>query len=82
LSLLCSALSAPEVAKIDGDEPLTMEEILGLRLNAAWVWCCRRAIRQTERGVEQKHSGLGRAFSFRFAHPIFWAPCVLVGDVG
>jgi Uncharacterized protein conserved in bacteria len=31
------ALSAPDVAGVDGDGLLTMEEVLGLRLDADWV---------------------------------------------
>jgi CHAT domain-containing protein len=82
LSRLCSALSAPEVAKIDGDELLTMEEILGLRLNAEWVVL---SACNTANGAGTGAKALGtraRVFAFRFAHPIFWAPCALVGDVG
>ena len=31
------ALSAPDVAGVDGDGLLTMEEVLALRLDADWV---------------------------------------------
>ena len=140
------ALSAPAVAKVPGDGLLTMEEILGLRLNADWVVlsACNTA-NGAGTGAEAI-SGLGRAFFyagarallvtywpvetraaralttelfrrqaaergvdrakafqatmnwlideggvidpetnkmvFSFAHPIFWAPFVLVGDSG
>lgn len=140
------ALTAPEVARVEGDGLLTMEEILGLRLNADWVVlsACNTA---SGRGAgAEAVSGLGRAFFyagarallvsswpvettsaralttdvfgrqqadprltraralqqaknglidgpgfvnaatnttvFSYAHPIFWAPFVLVGDGG
>jgi len=139
------ALSAPEVAGVDGDGLLGMDEILGLRLNADWVVlsACDTAAGQGA-GAEAV-SGLGRAFFytgtravlvthwsvesssaralttelfrrqqaaptlgraealrqtmlalidgpglldagqrplFSYAHPMFWAPFVLVGDGG
>jgi CHAT domain-containing protein len=138
------ALTAPEVAGVDGDGLLTMEEILGLKLNADWVVlsACNTASGAGE-GAEAL-SGLGSAFfyagarallvsnwpvdsvasrvlmsdlfkryasgpaqskaeslrqamlalmdgpgfiapdtgkpAFSYAHPLFWAPFVLVGD--
>jgi CHAT domain-containing protein len=58
------ALTAPEVADIDGDGLLTMEEILALRLNADWVLlsACNTAA-GTSVGAEAV-SGLGRAFFY------------------
>jgi len=58
------ALSAPEVAGVDGDGLLAMDEILGLRLNADWVVlsACDTAAGQGA-GAEAV-SGLGRAFFY------------------
>ena len=58
------ALSAPNVARIDGDGLLTMEEILALKLNADWVIlsACNTA---TGAGAgAEAISGLGRAFFY------------------
>jgi CHAT domain-containing protein len=64
------ALSAPEVAKAEGDGLLTMEEILGLRLNADWVVlsACNTAAGQGA-GAEAV-SGLGRAFFYAGARAL------------
>jgi CHAT domain-containing protein/tetratricopeptide (TPR) repeat protein len=58
------ALSAPNVAKVEGDGLLTTEEILGLKLNADWVVlsACNTAAGAVE-GAEAV-SGLGRAFFY------------------
>ncbi|MBL8379462.1 MAG: CHAT domain-containing protein [Burkholderiales bacterium] len=58
------ALSAPEVAGVEGDGLLTAEEILGLRLDADWVVlsACNTAGGAAE-GAEAL-SGLGRAFFY------------------
>ena len=58
------ALSAPEVAEVQGDGLLTMGKILGLRLNADWVVlsACNTAAADGE-GAEAV-SGLGRAFFY------------------
>jgi CHAT domain-containing protein len=138
------ALTAPEVAGVDGDGLLAMDEILGLKLNADWVVlsACNTASGAGE-GAEAL-SGLGSAFfyagarallvsnwpvdsaasrvlmsdlfrryaapspptkaeslrqamlalidspgaiapdtgkpAYSYAHPLFWAPFVLVGD--
>ncbi|MBI1964273.1 MAG: CHAT domain-containing protein, partial [Candidatus Rokubacteria bacterium] len=64
------ALTAPEVAQVDGDGLLTMEEILGLRLNADWVVlsACNTA---SGRGAgAEAVSGLGRAFFFAGARAL------------
>jgi CHAT domain-containing protein/tetratricopeptide (TPR) repeat protein len=139
------ALSAPDVAHVGGDGLLTMDEILGLRLDADWVvlsacntaggagrgaeaisglgraffYAGARALLVSSWAVEsssaralttevfqgqQRDPTLGRAgalrramlslidhggFSdpsgrvvFSYAHPVFWAPFVLVGDGG
>jgi CHAT domain-containing protein len=58
------ALTAPDVADVDGDGLLTVEEILGLRLNADWVVlsACNTAA-GAGAGAEAV-SGLGRAFFY------------------
>jgi CHAT domain-containing protein len=58
------ALSAPNVADVDGDGILTMEEILALKLDADWVVlsACNTAT-GAEAGAEAV-SGLGRAFFY------------------
>ena len=139
------ALSAPEVAGVDEDGLLAMDEIPGLRLNADWVvlsacdtaagqgagaeavsglgraffYAGTRAVLVTHWSVEsssaralttelfrrqQAAPTLGRAEALRqamlalidgpgfldtgqrslfsYAHPMFWAPFVLVGDGG
>jgi CHAT domain-containing protein len=140
------ALTAPEVAQIEGDGRLTMDEILGLRLNADWVVLSACNTASGNGAGSEAISGLGRAFFYAgarallvsnwpvettsakwlttelfrlqsedsrrsraealrqtqnalidlpgqvdpitkqlvhsYAHPIFWAPFVLVGDGG
>jgi CHAT domain-containing protein/tetratricopeptide (TPR) repeat protein len=58
------ALTAPEVADIDGDGLLTVDEILSLKLNADWVVlsACNTAA-GAGAGAEAV-SGLGRAFFY------------------
>ena len=138
------ALTAPDVAGIDGDGLLTMDEILALKLNADWVVLSACNTASGEGAGAEAVSGLGRAFfyagarallvsnwpvdsvaarslmtdlfkryaagaptakadslqkailglldgpgfldpangkpAFSYAHPLFWAPFVLVGD--
>jgi CHAT domain-containing protein len=139
------ALTAPELAGIDGDGLLTMDEILALKLDADWVLLSACNTAAGAGAGEEAVSGLGRAFFyagarallvsnwpvhseatadlmrnlfrrqaqdrtlaraealrqtqlwmideagprdgrgrlvFSYAHPIFWAPFVLVGDGG
>lgn len=62
------ALTAPQVADVDGDGLLTMEEILGLKLDADWVVlsACNTgtgAGANSNAGAEAA-SGLGRAFFY------------------
>jgi CHAT domain-containing protein len=58
------ALSAPDVAGVDGDGLLTMEEILALKLDADWVVlsACNTGV-GAGAGAEAA-SGLGRAFFY------------------
>ena len=58
------ALSAPDVAGVDGDGLLTMEEILGLKLDADWVVlsACNTGAASGEDA--EAASGLGRAFFY------------------
>jgi CHAT domain-containing protein len=85
------ALTAPEIADVDGDGLLTMDEILGLKLDADWVVlsACNTAAGAAA-GAEPA-SGRGRAFFYAgarallvttYGHPIFWAPYTLIGDNG
>lgn len=64
------ALSAPDVAGIDGDGLLTMDEILGLRLNADWIVlsACNTSSGQGAGG--EALSGLGRAFFYAGARAL------------
>src|SRR6185436_201676 len=64
------ALTAPEVADIDGDGLLTVEEILSLKLNADWVVlsACNTAA-GAGAGAEAV-SGLGRAFFYAGARTL------------
>lgn len=64
------ALTAPEVAKVEGDGLLTMEEILALRLDADWVVL---SACNTTNGVgtgAEAISGLGRAFFYAGARAL------------
>ena len=64
------ALSAPEVANIDGDGLLTMEEILGLRLNADWVVLSACNTASGSGAGAEAVSGLGRAFFYAGARAL------------
>lgn len=58
------ALTAPQLAQINGDGLLTMEEVLQLKLNADWVVlsACNTAAGDGQGG--EAVSGLGRAFFY------------------
>jgi CHAT domain-containing protein len=64
------ALSAPDVAEVEGDGLLALDEILSLRLNADWVVlsACNTASGQGA-GAEAV-SGLGRAFFYAGARAL------------
>lgn len=64
------ALSAPEVAGIDGDGLLTMQEILGLRLNADWVVLSACNTGSGHGAGSEAVSGLGRAFFYAGARAL------------
>jgi CHAT domain-containing protein len=70
LSQPALALSSPWVAGVDGDGLLTMEEILGLKLNADWVIlsACNTAA-GAGAGAEAA-SGLARAFFYAGARAL------------
>ena len=58
------ALSAPEVAGVDGDGLLTMEDILGLKLTAQWVVLSACDTAAAAGAGAEAVSGLGRAFLY------------------
>jgi CHAT domain-containing protein len=58
------ALSAPSVAGVEGDGLLTMEEILGLKLDADWVVLSACNTGAGEGAGAEAASGLGRAFFY------------------
>ena len=64
------ALSAPDVASVDGDGLLTMEEILGLRLNADWVVLSACNTASGSGTGSEAISGLGRAFFYAGARAL------------
>ncbi len=58
------ALSAPSVVNTEGDGLLTMEEILGLRLDADWVVLSACNTASGDGAGAEAVSGLGRAFFY------------------
>ena len=64
------ALTAPEVAGIDGDGLLTMDEILGLKLNADWVVLSACNTASGDGAGAEAVSGLGRAFFYAGARAL------------
>ena len=58
------ALTAPQVGDGDGDGLLTMEEILGLKLDADWVVLSACNTGAGEGAGAEAASGLGRAFFY------------------
>ena len=64
------ALSAPDVADVDGDGLLTMEEILGLRLNADWIVLSACNTASGHGAGTEALSGLGRAFFYAGARAL------------
>jgi CHAT domain-containing protein len=64
------ALSAPDVAGVEGDGLLTMEEILALRLNADWVVLSACNTASGQGNGSEAISGLGRAFFYAGARAL------------
>ena len=64
------ALSAPDVAKIQGQGVLTMADILGLRLNADWVVLSACNTASGQGAGSEAVSGLGRAFFYAGARAL------------
>lgn len=64
------ALSAPDVAGVEGDGLLTMDEILALRLNADWVVLSACNTASGEGAGSDAISGLGRAFFYAGARAL------------
>ncbi|HET7877036.1 MAG TPA: CHAT domain-containing protein, partial [Methylomirabilota bacterium] len=64
------ALSAPDVAKVEGDGLLTVEKILGLRLNADWVVLSACNTAAGNGAGSEAISGLGRAFFYAGARAL------------
>jgi CHAT domain-containing protein len=58
------ALSAPDVAHVPGDGLLTVDKILGLKLNADWVVLSACNTASGEGAGAEAVSGLGRAFFY------------------
>lgn len=58
------ALTAPDVAGIDGDGLLTMDEIFGLKLNADWVILSACNTASSDSANSEALSGIGRAFFY------------------
>ncbi len=64
------ALTAPEVANVEGDGLLTMEEILALRLDADWVVLSACNTASGQGAGAEAISGLGRAFFYAGARAL------------
>ena len=64
------ALTAPEVAQVEGDGLLTLEEILALRLDADWVVLSACNTASGNGAGSEAISGLGRAFFYAGARSL------------
>ena len=64
------ALSAPDVAGVEGDGLLTLDEILALRLNADWVVLSACNTASGQGAGSEAVSGLGRAFFYAGARAL------------
>jgi CHAT domain-containing protein len=76
LSQPALALSAPDVADVDGDGLLTMDEVLALNLDADWVVLSACNTASGVRAGAEAASGLGRAFFYAGARSLLltnWA---------
>lgn len=64
------ALTAPDIAKIEGDGLLTMDEVLALRLDADWVVLSACNTANGAGAGAEALSGLGRAFFYAGARAL------------
>ncbi len=64
------ALTAPDVANIEGDGLLTMDEVLSLKLDADWVVLSACNTATGDGAGSEAVSGLGRAFFFTGARAL------------
>jgi CHAT domain-containing protein len=64
LNMPALALTAPDVAGVDGDGLLTMEEVLALKLDADWVVLSACNTGSGAGAGAEAVSGLGRAFFY------------------
>jgi len=64
------ALSSPEVAQVQGDGLLTLEEVLSLKLNADWVVLSACNTASGDGAGAEAVSGLGRAFFYAGARSL------------
>jgi CHAT domain-containing protein len=64
------ALSAPQVAHVEGDGLLTMDEVLALKLNADWVVLSACNTAAGDGAGAEAVSGLGRAFFYAGARAL------------
>ena len=70
LSQPALALTAPDVAGVEGDGLLTMDEILALKLNADWVVLSACNTASGDGAGHEAVSGLGRAFFYAGARAL------------
>ena len=70
LSQPALALTAPDVANVEGDGLLTVDKILGLRLNADWVVLSACNTASGQGAGAEAISGLGRAFFYAGARSL------------
>ena len=64
------ALTAPSIANVDGDGLLTMDKILGLKLDADWVVLSACNTAAGDGAGAEAVSGLGRAFFYAGARAL------------
>jgi CHAT domain-containing protein len=64
------ALSAPQIAHVEGDGLLTMDEVLALKLNADWVVLSACNTAAGDGAGAEAVSGLGRAFFYAGARAL------------
>jgi CHAT domain-containing protein len=64
------ALASPEISGVEGDGLLTVEKILGLKLDADWVVLSACNTAAGEGGSAEAVSGLGRAFFYAGARAL------------